>query len=189
MSTLYKSVKVPADLLVALGDDAGEFWSSLEVEFIIHDAIRAWLKRDTAAAAPQDVSAAAEEGGYQWKQLYLPAGTRVRASFHQLPYFGVIGEQGVQYGEQVLSPSGFANMFGSGNRNAWKALWLRFPGSEQWVLADTCRLLQQEACARRFGLPPAASARAGREAQAKAPGGKRRRSRRRGGKAKPAHAH
>ena len=45
----------------------------------------------------------------------------------------------------------FANGHGSGNRNAWKAVWLRFPGSEQWLLADVCRAQQSAAIARLFG--------------------------------------
>jgi hypothetical protein len=32
-----------------------------------------------------------------------------------------------------------ANLFGSGNRNAWKAVWLRLPGTDTWLLADVCR--------------------------------------------------
>ncbi|MES2114368.1 MAG: hypothetical protein V4578_04415, partial [Pseudomonadota bacterium] len=36
-------------------------------------------------------------------------------------------------------------------RNAWKAIWLRFPGSEQWLLADVCRAQQNAAIARLFG--------------------------------------
>ena len=51
----------------------------------------------------------------------------------------------------MLSPSAFANLRGSGHRNAWKALWLRFPGSEQWILADTCRAQQKALIARLFG--------------------------------------
>jgi len=38
-----------------------------------------------------------------------------------------------------MSPSQFANLRGSGNRNAWKAVWLRLPGSDEWLLADVCR--------------------------------------------------
>jgi len=54
----------------------------------------------------------------------------------------------IKYGQQALSPSRFANLQGSGNRNAGKAIWLRLPGSDQWLLADVCRSARQAAIAR-----------------------------------------
>jgi len=57
----------------------------------------------------------------------------------------------IRHEDQPISPSKFANLHGSGNRNAWKVIWLRFPGSEQWVLADTCRTLQKAETMRMFG--------------------------------------
>jgi hypothetical protein len=48
---------------------------------------------------------------------------------------------------------------GCGNRNAWKVIWLRFPGNEQWVLADVCRTRQNAAIARLFAAADAAEAR------------------------------
>ncbi|WP_229417116.1 hypothetical protein [Massilia sp. Root418] len=50
-----------------------------------------------------------------------------------------------------MSPSCFANLHGSGNRNAWKAIWLRFPGSDEWLLADVCRSARKAAIARLLG--------------------------------------
>ena len=41
MAILYKSVYVPSDLLEALGDDTGIWWSDPAIEPVIHDAIRA----------------------------------------------------------------------------------------------------------------------------------------------------
>jgi hypothetical protein len=149
MAILYKSVPIPSDLLEALGDDTGLWWSSPEIEPIIHEAIRAWLK-SPRTAKPQ-LRAAAAETGYQWKQLFLPEGTKLRASFGGKPYFAVVAGTEIKHEEHIISPSGFANLHGSGNRNAWKAIWLRLPGSEQWMLADTCRALQASAMARMFG--------------------------------------
>lgn len=148
MAVLYKSVYIPSDLLEALGDDAGVWWSDPKLEPIIHEAIRAWLKRTAVAPTEQ---AAVAESGYQWKELFLPDRTKLRTCFDRKPYFALVDGTEIKYGEQITSPSGFANLFGSGNRNAWKSIWLRFPGSEQWALADTCRTLQTGAMARMFG--------------------------------------
>lgn len=56
-----------------------------------------------------------------------------------------------KYGERAVSPSRFANLQGSGNRNAWKTIWLRLPGSEHWLLADVWRSARKGAIARLMG--------------------------------------
>ena len=159
MPDLKHSVRLPADVLVELGDFTGIFWNSFELEPIICDAIHAYM--NPPPAAQMQVAASTETGyetGYQWKQVFLPEGTRLRASFGRAPYFAVVRGNEIRCGESSVSPSGFANLQGSGNRNAWKAVWLHFPGSEQWVLADTCRTLQKTAAASIFasvGTTPA----------------------------------
>jgi len=110
VSIVYRSVQIPSDLLEALGDTSELFWSDPAIEPIIHDAIRAWLK-NPPSTTPQQPAIASNKAGYQWKQVFLPAGTR----------------------------------------NAWHTIWLRFPGNEQWLLADTCRARQNAALARLFG--------------------------------------
>ena len=145
MSILYKSVHLPADLLEALGDDAGTLWSDPMLEPVICDAIRAWLKRTPAVQAQ---TIAASDNGYQWKEVFLPEGTKLRASFGDEPYFAMIEGAQIKHGGRTLSPSCFANLRGSGNRNAWKAIWLRLPGSEAWLPADVCRSARKAAIAR-----------------------------------------
>ncbi len=149
MPTYYeKAVYIPSDLLEALGDAHDTWWSDPELVPVICDAIRAWI-----APAPQTSSlqeASATGTGYQWKQLFLPDGTKLRATFGKETWYVVVQDGQLKYGEHFVSPSCFANLHGSGNRNAWKAIWLRFPGNEQWFLADTCRAKQKEAITRLF---------------------------------------
>jgi hypothetical protein len=95
--------------------------------------------------------ASGTDAGYQWKQVFLPEGTRLRASFGRQPYFAVVAGAQIKYGEHAISPPCFANLYGSGNRNAWKAVWLRFPGSDEWLLAEVCRSARQAAIARMVG--------------------------------------
>lgn len=151
MSNLHHRVYLPADLLVALGEKTGIFWSDFRLEPIIADAVRAWMNPAPAAQSPQQQAAAASGHGYQWKQVFLPEGTRLRACFDHQPYFAVVEGARIKYGEHAISPSCFANLHGSGNRNAWKAVWLRFPGSEEWLLADVCRAARNAAIVRLFG--------------------------------------
>ncbi|MHA4867942.1 hypothetical protein ACXZ1M_09585 [Duganella sp. PWIR1] len=149
-------VRLPNEVLEELGAFSGVHWCGWEIEPVICDAIRAYMQ--PKSASPQQQAAVAGTGndagydtGYQWKQVFLPEGTRLRASFGRVQYFAVVQGSEIRCGEQSLSPSAFANLQGSGNRNAWKAVWLRFPGSEQWILADTCRAQQKALIARLFG--------------------------------------
>jgi len=149
MDILRASVRLPSDILVELGDLTGHHWNSWELEPIICDAIRAYM--NPPKPGNYEPMAADADAGYQWKQVFLPEGTRLRASFGREPYFAIVKGMEIKFGDLALTPSAFANLRGSGNRNAWKAVWLRFPGNEQWVLADVCRSKQKTAIARLFG--------------------------------------
>ncbi|WP_395406846.1 hypothetical protein ACHMW6_09395 [Pseudoduganella sp. UC29_106] len=150
MSTLHYPIRVPSDLLESLGEFTGQCWSdSLALEPFICEAIRNYLR---PAAAAQTQPAGAPSGtGYQWKQVFLPEGTRLRASFGGHCYFAQVEGGTIKHDGHAMSPSRFANLQGSGNRNAWKAVWLCLPGSEEWLLADVCRSARQAAIARLIG--------------------------------------
>jgi hypothetical protein len=149
MQTLDYPIRVPSDVLEALGEFTGHFWSdSLALEPFICEAIRNYVR---PAPAAQTQPASGSDAGYQWKQLFLPEGTRLRASFGGHSYFAKVEGDAIKYGEDAMSPSRFANLQGSGNRNAWKAVWLRLPGSEEWLLADVCRSARKAAIARLLG--------------------------------------
>ncbi len=148
MSTysLHFPIRVPDDVLVELGEFTGTFWSdSFAQEPFVIEAIRNYIKPAPPAAQQP---AAATEAGYQWKQVFLPEGTRLRASFGRQPYFATVVGAEIKYDGHAVSPSCFANLHGSGNRNAWKAVWLRLPGSNEWLLADVCRSARKAAIAR-----------------------------------------
>ncbi|NVD72255.1 hypothetical protein HUX88_17110 [Duganella sp. BJB1802] len=139
-------IRVPDDVLVELGEFTGNFWSdSLAQEPFVIEAIRNYI--NPPPLAPQQ-PAAASEAGYQWKQVFLPEGTRLRASFGSKPYFATVVGAEIKYEGHAVSPSCFANLHGSGNRNAWKAVWLRLPGSSEWLLADVCRSARKAAIVR-----------------------------------------
>ncbi|MYN20449.1 hypothetical protein GTP81_27285 [Rugamonas sp. FT107W] len=139
-------IRVPDDVLVELGEFTGNFWSdSLAQEPFVIEAIRNYIN---PPPPPAQEPAATTEMGYQWKQVFLPEGTRLRASFGRAPYFATVVGAEIKYEGHTVSPSCFANLHGSGNRNAWKAIWLRLPGSNEWLLADVCRSARKAAIAR-----------------------------------------
>lgn len=128
-------VHLPDDVFHALTTRTGEHWFGDASSAALCDAVRSWLNKG-------EVSASAAPGsfrGYQWKQLFLPEGTMIRATFQgKVAYATVEGDAMIEEGKCV-SPSQFANAHGCGNRNAWRALWLRFPGEARWRLAADCR--------------------------------------------------
>ena len=61
MATYNLPIYVPADLMQALGEHTGHFWSDPAMEPIIYDAIRAWMKPAPAAPAAQQQPATRPE--------------------------------------------------------------------------------------------------------------------------------
>ncbi|MBY0240928.1 MAG: hypothetical protein K2X55_16570 [Burkholderiaceae bacterium] len=149
MSYIHRNIHMPTDLLMAFSKHTGLFWSGIEIEGAICDALAAAMQPPQAQAQSQTPGVDAANG-YQWKQIFLPEGTVLRASFGRQPYYAVVEGSEIKYGKFSLSPSAFANLQGSGNRNAWKAVWLRFPGFKDWVRADECRTMRLAVTARLF---------------------------------------
>jgi hypothetical protein len=78
--------------------------------------------------------------GFQWKNVFLPEGTRLRTSYQQAIEFAkVVGDRILFDDGESLTPSLFANRHAKG-RNAWRLVWLRFPGDDYWVRAIDCRM-------------------------------------------------
>jgi len=150
--SLHFPIRVPDNLLEELGAFTGHSWSNtLALEPYICEAIRNYMARQSLQPAESQPAAPADpqcELGYQWKEVFLPQGTRLRANFGKRPYFATVQGAQIQYEEHDVSPSCFANWFGSGNRNAWKAVWLRLPGSDAWLRADVCRAARQASITR-----------------------------------------
>ncbi|UUZ55781.1 hypothetical protein LP419_09840 [Massilia sp. H-1] len=86
---------------------------------------------------------------YQWKSLFLPHGTVLRTVFKGKSHHCRVDVDQILYQGEARSPSGFVNAVGGIRRNAWKSVWLLFPDSKHWQLADTLRARKHPAAARR----------------------------------------
>ena len=78
-------IRVPPEMLKALSELTGHYWAdSLALEPYVCDAIRDYISNQRTAASaarnPQVVEDSVQPGdtGYQWKQLFLPHGTKLR---------------------------------------------------------------------------------------------------------------
>lgn len=77
--------------------------------------------------------------GYAWGPLFLPSGTAVEFRMRgKRARAEVVGSEFVAGGEPT-TPSRFARAVAGHARNAWRDLWIRFPGQSEWHLADDLR--------------------------------------------------
>ena len=77
--------------------------------------------------------------GLQWKATFLPEGTTLRTSYlGTVEFANVIANRLVTDDGCAVTPSQFANRRAKG-RNAWRFVWVRFPGDDHWIRADNCR--------------------------------------------------
>ena len=78
--------------------------------------------------------------GYQWNALPLPNGTKIRMSYGGQDSYAEVRHERLRWGEETMSPSQFASRVAGGtSRNAWRDLYVQFPGDASWELADSLR--------------------------------------------------
>jgi hypothetical protein len=103
----------------------------------VADLVKRWLAVENERLALRRDGPALR--GFQWKSLFLPDGTKLRTTFGETVEFATVrGDRIVSDDCTAFTPSQFANRRATG-RNAWRFIWLRFPGCEHWTLADNCR--------------------------------------------------
>lgn len=106
-------------------------------EAFVTDLVQRWLAIDTERLMLRKNGRPVH--GFQWKNLFLPDGTRLRTSYcHVAEFSKVSGDHIVSDDGTRLTPSQFANQHAKG-RNAWRFVWLRFPGDDDWSRAADCR--------------------------------------------------
>ncbi|MES2263166.1 MAG: hypothetical protein V4724_31980 [Pseudomonadota bacterium] len=135
-------ISIPMDVFLALADCIGDRWYSDEMAAAVNTAILTWVAAQGAqggsgSAAPCDTSPAAS--GYQWKQLFLPAGTLLRTVLNGINHHAKVEGDHIIYNGTPVSPSAFVNAGSVSGRSAWRSLWLLLPGSRTWQLAASLR--------------------------------------------------
>ena len=107
------------------------------VDSLLFEIIANWLEADKARiAATADKNS---HQGVQWRDLFLPHGTTLRTSVKGEDFYANVVKDCLLCDRNRTSPSAFANRFGIIGRNAWKCIWVRFPGEVNWVRAATLR--------------------------------------------------
>ncbi len=111
-------------------------------EAFIIELVQRWLAMDMERLALRRNGPAMR--GFQWKNVFLPDGTRMRTSYHGTSEFAkVVDDRILSDDGESLTPSQFTNRHAKG-RNAWRFIWLRFPGDAYWVRAIDCRARSEQ---------------------------------------------
>ena len=98
----------------------------------------------TIFSGEEELEAAINSGdpskGYQWKDLFLPNGTKLRMTYQGRNHYAEVRNERLKHEGEDLSPSQFAcKIADNTSRNAWRDLWVKLPGKADWQLADNLR--------------------------------------------------
>ncbi|MYM30035.1 hypothetical protein GTP58_17020 [Duganella sp. CY15W] len=100
------------------------------VDHIATIAIKEWMARNYGRPV---------ERGYQWKNLFLPHGTRLRINHCYMSHFAQVeGDLLIAEG-RVVTPRGWANEVCGCVRNAWRDIWVQRHYTECWMRASDWR--------------------------------------------------
>jgi len=106
-------------------------------EAFLTELLQRWLKVDMERLELKENGPAMR--GFQWKGVFLPEGTCLRTSHLGTVEFAKVVGQYIRADDGTpITPSQFANRRAKG-RNAWRFIWLRFPGDDYWTCALECR--------------------------------------------------
>lgn len=97
----------------------------------IASAIKLWIAQCRTSTVPVR--------GYQWKQLFLPETTRVRMRADEEWHHAEVIEDDLIFQGRPVSPHQMAQQVAGDGRNAWRELWIRFPGKKSWNNAAVLR--------------------------------------------------
>ncbi|NGZ87876.1 hypothetical protein GW587_26900 [Duganella sp. SAP-35] len=132
---------MPSDVYVDLVNRTGEPCYGDKSEAVLSALIRNWLAGAASAPESRADDKTTSTKGYQWKQVFLPDGTELRATFQGRSTYAKVENEKIICGGECITPSRLANANGCGTRNAWRAIWLKFPGTSKWQLAASCRTI------------------------------------------------
>lgn len=129
------TLAIPANALLRLLQFSSTQAGAASASELAAVAIDEWLNRAQPAATP-----IARRRGYQWKTIFLPEGTQLRACSRSgcAAYAEVIGDAIFHEGEPV-SPHQFICRCKGISRSAWTEITLLFPDADIWKTADACR--------------------------------------------------
>lgn len=77
--------------------------------------------------------------GYRWQELDLPNGTQFYMEYKKERHYACVKNEKIIYKDEAYSPSQLVRKITNTTRNAWRDLYIQYPGKNDWKLADVVR--------------------------------------------------
>jgi hypothetical protein len=135
------TLQLPPQTYLALVAYLQESGSGADPDEVAATAIDQWLAQACIRAASAHTSGGR---GYQWKNLFLPSATRLRMNFDGKSHYAEVDGDEIMFHGESVSPAQMVNRIAGGTRNAWRDLWILFPGERNWKLASVRRRQAQD---------------------------------------------
>lgn len=137
-------LRSPKDVSGIIENQVASFLDATEgdLDFWSEEYVAEWeeLRADHTRATFGDPTK-----GYQWQIVFLPNGTRLRMTYKGRDNFAEVRHQRISADGGTMSPSEWASQVaGNTSRNAWRDIWLQFPGKNDWQLADVVRRAERQ---------------------------------------------
>lgn len=100
------------------------------IEEIVAIAIKEWQERHLGRA---------EERGYQWKDVLLPNGSKLRLRHHGVMHYASVEHDEIIYQGQSVTPRGWALLVTGTVHNPWRDIWIKRHHGELWTQAAAWR--------------------------------------------------
>jgi hypothetical protein len=145
------SLPVPPDTLCSFLNYLSLHQRLEALDEIVGEALHAWLSKAQADGFRQRP---ATIRGYQWKELFLPDGTRLRSRNDERFLYAAVEGDDIRFEGRALSPNQFNSAVPGVTRSAWRDIYLLFPGEREWKRAIDCRRELAAYARRPAPLPP-----------------------------------
>jgi hypothetical protein len=77
--------------------------------------------------------------GYRWQELDLRNGTQLYMEYKKERHYATVKNEKIIYKDEAYSPAQLVRKITNTTRNAWRDLYIQYPGKNEWELADVIR--------------------------------------------------
>jgi len=104
-----------------------------DIDDIVVIALKEWQERHLGRH---------EERGYQWKNLLLPNGSKLRLRHGGMWHYAEVEHDQIIYQGETVTPRPWALLVTRSVRNPWRDIWVKRNVNEAWTQAAVWRALE-----------------------------------------------
>lgn len=109
----------------------------LDANFWTEEGLEAFERE---ASADNQTNDGDPERGYQWQSVLLRNGSELRMRYQGRYYYARVSHERVVDEDGAYTPAEWVRKVANHtSRNAWRDIWVKFPGEASWHFADTLR--------------------------------------------------